>query len=975
MTIDGEDARDFDDAVWAEPDGTGWRVLVAIADVAHYVRPGSALDREAWARGNSVYFPDRVVPMLPEPLSNGWCSLRPGEDRGCLFVEMRIDAGGTKTVHRFGRGIMRSAARLTYEQAQADHDAGEDPTGTLAPLYGAFRALLAARDRRGTLELDLPERRVRLDPAGTVLGVEPRARLDSHRLIEEFMVTANVCAAEELERLSQPLPCTGCMTGPPTRSWRGCASSSMRFGIGLPPGDRIHPRDFAHVLALVADRPEARLVHETVLRSRSQAAYAPDNIGHFGLALGRYAHFTSPIRRYADLLVHRALVRGLKLDEDGLQETEAARFPDTGEHITQTERRAAAAERDAVDRYLAAYMSQRIGEVFDARISGVTRFGLFVTVEANGASGIVPLASLPDDRWTEDQARHALSGQRTGISFALGQAVEARLVEATPRTGGMVFHLMQGMPAAHHAPKLRKAKPGKRKAGKGGRPASLTLLLLLLFPAGRRRAGTAFSRASRCRRCWPRRSAPCWSVTSTSSPRPSSASGACAGSRCWSQLCNPSCRATRCCSRRPTACSRPARCPSCRLRGRQRPRRCRLRWRCPACSTPLGGRHLQSAGPAPNACCGAPSRSCSTISTPTAATHDAGGGDGGAGAADRPDRTWPAAGGGSRQSPCLIATIRPDSPAAEAGLRVGDRVLTAEGVPLSAQDLAAAAALLEGPAGTEVALRVARGNRRFTVLLLRSTVPPETLHAQRREEILWLQLDGFSNATDLRLTEALLEAFPRHWPARGVVLDLRGNRGGLLGQAVAVASAFLAEGVVALTSGRHPDAARTYVSAGPDLARGVPLVVLVDGRTASAAEIVAAALSDRGRGVVVGSATTGKGLIQAVVPLPNGGELLVTWSRVLAPRGWPIQGLGVLPAVCTSLGTEATAAALARLRQGDSSMARPLARLRAARAPVPGSEVTALRNTCPPAEGRPGDLGVARTLIEQADAYESALAR
>ncbi len=413
--------------------------------------PGAALDREAWARGNSVYFPDRVVPMLPEALSNGWCSLRPGEDRGCLFVEMRFDSGGTKSAYRFGRGIMRSAARLTYEQAQAAQDAGEDPTGTLVPLYGAYRALLAARERRGTLELDLPERRVRLDEAGTVLGVEPRARLDSHRLIEEFMVAANVCAAEELERLSQP-----CMyrvhDRPSDQKLEGLRQFLDAFDITLPQGDRIHPRDFAHALALVADRPEARLVHETVLRSQSQAAYAPENIGHFGLALGRYAHFTSPIRRYADLLVHRALVRGLKLGDDGLPETEAARFPDTGEHITQTERRAAAAERDAVDRYLAAYMSQRVGEMFDARISGVTRFGLFVTVEANGASGIVPLASLPDDRWIEDQARHVLSGQRTGLSFALGQAVEARLVEATPRTGGMVFHLMQGIPTTRPKP-------------------------------------------------------------------------------------------------------------------------------------------------------------------------------------------------------------------------------------------------------------------------------------------------------------------------------------------------------------------------------------------------------------------------------------------------------------------------------------------------------------------------------------------
>ncbi|MBV1798193.1 ribonuclease R [Siccirubricoccus sp. G192] len=454
VTIDGEDARDFDDAVWAEPEGTGWRVIVAIADVAHYVRPDTPLDREAWARGNSVYFPDRVVPMLPEALSNGWCSLRPGENRGCLFVEMRFDAGGGKTGHRFGRGIMRSAARLTYEQVQAAVDAGGElpglPTGHLPALHGAFRALLAARERRGTLDLEVPERRVLLDPQGKVTAVVPRARLDSHRLIEEFMVAANVCAAEELERLRQP-----CMyrihDRPSDQKLEGLRQFLASLDISLPPGDRIQPRDFAHVLERAAGRPEELLVHETVLRGQSQAAYSPDNIGHFGLALRRYAHFTSPIRRYADLLVHRALVRGLGLGAGGLEETEAARFPDTAEHITETERRAAMAERGAVERYLAAYMAQHIGEVFEARISGVTRFGLFVTVQANGASGIVPLASLPDDRWAQDEARHMLVGQRTGLAFTLGQAVEARLVEATPRTGGMVFHLMQGAPAGRPA--------------------------------------------------------------------------------------------------------------------------------------------------------------------------------------------------------------------------------------------------------------------------------------------------------------------------------------------------------------------------------------------------------------------------------------------------------------------------------------------------------------------------------------------
>ncbi|WP_372620802.1 ribonuclease R [Falsiroseomonas sp.] len=466
VTIDGEDARDFDDAVFAEPHEGGWRVVVAIADVAHYVKPDSALDREAWARGNSVYFPDRVVPMLPEALSNGWCSLRPDENRGCLFVEMRFDKAGTKLAHRFGRGIMRSFARLTYEQVQAARDEGRDPDGVpeghLGNLYGAFLALLAARERRGTLDLDVPERRVLLDAKGNVQAVVPRSRLDSHRLIEEFMVAANVAAAEELERLSQP-----CMyrihDRPSDEKLEGLRQFLAGLGIKLAPRDRIHPRDFSHVLEIVKERPEARLVNEAVLRGQSQAAYSPDNIGHFGLALARYAHFTSPIRRYADLLVHRALVAGLKLGRDGLAEEELARFPDTGEHITQTERRAAMAERDAVDRYLAAWMSQRVGEVFEARISGVTRFGLFVTVEENGASGIVPLASLPDDRWQLNEAGHAMTGRSTRMTFTLGQPVEVQLASATPRTGGMVFRLMQGDPraAGRRAPPPRRGQRGK----------------------------------------------------------------------------------------------------------------------------------------------------------------------------------------------------------------------------------------------------------------------------------------------------------------------------------------------------------------------------------------------------------------------------------------------------------------------------------------------------------------------------------
>ena len=442
VTIDGADARDFDDAVYAEPDGAGFRLIVAIADVAWYVRPGSGLDRAARTRGNSVYFPDRVVPMLPEELSNGWCSLRPNEDRGCLFVEMRVDRTGRKIGHRFGRGLMRSAARLTYEQMQA----AADSAGTLpvdhAPLYDAFRALLAARIERGTLDLDLPERKVNLSPEGQVMSIEPRPRLDSHRLIEEFMVLANVAAAEELERLTRP--CVYRVHAPPAEeklmNLRGFLGA---MGISLPPGNQIHPRDLDHVLRKVAGTPEAQVVNEVMLRSQSQAAYHPENIGHFGLALTRYAHFTSPIRRYADLLVHRSLISGLKLSLGGLGDGEAARFEDTAAHISGTERRAALAERDAIDRYLAAFMADKIGTRFTARVSGVTRFGLFVTIPDSGATGLLPMSALPDDYWHHDEMEQTLTGRRTREVFRLAQDVAVRLAEANPVTGGLMFHLQR----------------------------------------------------------------------------------------------------------------------------------------------------------------------------------------------------------------------------------------------------------------------------------------------------------------------------------------------------------------------------------------------------------------------------------------------------------------------------------------------------------------------------------------------------
>ncbi len=469
ITIDGEDARDFDDAVWAEPDtsNNGYRLIVAIADVAHYVRPGSPLDRAASSRGNSCYFPDRVVPMLPEELSNGWCSLRPNEDRGCLFVDMRIDAAGRKTSHRFGRGLMRSHARMTYTQVQESRDAGED---RFRHLYAAFEKLLAARQTRGTLDLDLPERQVFLVD-GKVERIVPRPRLDSHKLIEEFMILANVAAAEELERLHRP--CMYRVHAPPSEEKLEALRTLLHgMDISLPPGNALHPRDLDRVLQKVAGTEEAPLVNEIVLRAQMQASYSPDNIGHFGLALTRYAHFTSPIRRYADLLVHRALITGLKLGLGGLDPDEPARFPEIAEHISATERRAALAERDAIDRYLAAYMADKVGATFPARISGVQRFGVFITVLDSGASGLIPMSGLGDDFFVYDEPTQSLSGRRTRITWHLAQEVEVRLVEASPVTGGMIF-AMAGAPGSRARPDQR-PEPGSRAPGRAGRQGRQT---------------------------------------------------------------------------------------------------------------------------------------------------------------------------------------------------------------------------------------------------------------------------------------------------------------------------------------------------------------------------------------------------------------------------------------------------------------------------------------------------------------------
>ena len=464
VTIDGSDARDFDDAVWAEPDPDphnpgGWHLVVAIADVAHYVAPGSALDREARERGNSVYFPDRVVPMLPEALSNGLCSLKPKEDRACLAAHLWIDRDGKKLHHAFERALMRSAARLTYEQLQAGRNGAEKlpiAKARLDALYGAFAVLDRARTARGALALDLAEYRVVLDPKGVPVGVEPRQRLDSHRLIEEFMILANVAAAEELEARRRPSLYRIHDAPDPDRldALRLALADVDISGLGLAKGQVIRPELFNRVLAKVAGRPEAAVVNDLVLRAQAQAVYSPDNIGHFGLALRRYAHFTSPIRRYADLLVHRALL-GESVPHDALVAM--------GKHVSATERRATSAERAALERYRAQLLGGRIGEVFVARVNGVQRFGLFLTLPDTGADGLLPIANLPPDFYRFDQRRMRLSGRHSRRSFGLGDALSVRLAEADPLGGRLVFRLDE--PVAERprvSPVRRRRRPARQ---------------------------------------------------------------------------------------------------------------------------------------------------------------------------------------------------------------------------------------------------------------------------------------------------------------------------------------------------------------------------------------------------------------------------------------------------------------------------------------------------------------------------------
>ncbi len=479
ITIDPADAKDHDDAVHArlddDPGNPGGHVLsVAIADVAAYVRPRSALDREALERGNSVYFPDRVVPMLPERISNDLCSLRPDEDRPALAMRMVIDADGKKLRQTLHRVMMRSAAKLSYERAQAGIDGAPDAEvaailePVLRPLYAAYAALKVERENRQPLDLDLPERKIRLKPDGTVDRVSVPPRLDAHRLIEEFMILANVAAAELLEEKRQPLIYRA-HAEPSVEKLHNLGEFLVTVGIKLAKGQVLTPGRFNGILAQVRGSEHEQIVNDVVLRSQAQAEYTADNYGHFGLHLRRYAHFTSPIRRYADLVVHRALIRALRLGDDGLPDLAPDALAETATRISVTERRAMLAERETVDRLIAAHLADKIGEIFPGRIAGVTRAGLFVKLEETGADGFVPAATIGTEFYRYEEALHALVGSRSGEAYRLGDRVTVKLAEAAPFAGALRFALVEGRAPGESGRSFSAVKRGAARAFKAPR--------------------------------------------------------------------------------------------------------------------------------------------------------------------------------------------------------------------------------------------------------------------------------------------------------------------------------------------------------------------------------------------------------------------------------------------------------------------------------------------------------------------------
>lgn len=448
VTIDGETAKDFDDAIFAEPDSNkknknGWHLIIAIADISWYVRPQTALDNEAKNRGNSVYFAGGVIPMLPKELSNELCSLKPYQKRPCLAVHVWIDKDGNKISHQFERVMIKSCARLTYTEVQEaiDGKLNDNTAPILAniikPLYQVYAPLAKARKLRETLEIDLTEKKVSIDENGNIATIEPEKRYDSNRLIEEFMILANICSAEELEKYE--VPAMFRIHEAPSAEKREHLYDFLKtFGINIPTGKTFTANYYNNIIENVSGNPIENLVKQMILRCQSQAKYSPENIGHFGLALSHYAHFTSPIRRYADLLVHRALVTALNLGEGGLSKQDIAEFADSAEHISMTERKAMSIERETMDRFMAVYMMNKTEKVFAGTITGVTTAGLFITLEENGADGLVPMRSLPGGRYELDEKNNCLRGDKI---FRLGDEIDIILKEANPLSGHLLFAL------------------------------------------------------------------------------------------------------------------------------------------------------------------------------------------------------------------------------------------------------------------------------------------------------------------------------------------------------------------------------------------------------------------------------------------------------------------------------------------------------------------------------------------------------
>ncbi|MGH1453960.1 MAG: ribonuclease R [Paracoccaceae bacterium] len=492
VTIDPWDARDHDDACWAhsddDPKNDGGHIIwVAIADVAHYVTPGSALDREGRKRGNSSYFPDRVVPMLPDRLSGDLCSLHEGVPRACIAVRMQVDAKGNKLSHRFVRGLMRSAASLNYQEVQAARDGDvNDKCGPLMdsvinPLYAAYDALVTARASRQPLDLDLPERKVILSDEGKVLSVNFTDRLDAHKLIEEFMILANVAAAEELITRRSPL-LFRVHEEPSVEKLDALRETAQAAGMVLAKGQVLKTAHLNKLLAQAEGTEHDELINMSTLRSMTQAYYSPQNFGHFGLALQSYAHFTSPIRRYSDLIVHRALISAHGWGKDGLSKHEIDELEATATHISDTERRSVAAERDTTDRYMAAFLSERVGNEFSGRISGIAKFGLFVRLDETGADGLIPMRNIGAEYFHFDRDKGTLMGADTGTIIRMGQTVQVKLTEALPVTGGIALELItldgkelpRGPQRGRGKPAKRAFTKAKRKSDKVKRKVSRT---------------------------------------------------------------------------------------------------------------------------------------------------------------------------------------------------------------------------------------------------------------------------------------------------------------------------------------------------------------------------------------------------------------------------------------------------------------------------------------------------------------------